>query len=69
MSLLPHNHHGGLFVKAPVPAVVDCLLKWGNEEPPSRGTTVHRRRLPLEAAWALVDEERDFNPDRASSCR
>ena len=64
MSLLPNNHHGGLFVKAPADAVVDCLVKWGNEEPPSRITTVRRHRLPLEQAWALV-AERNWHPDRA----
>src|SRR3954469_17561010 len=64
MSLLPHNHHAGLFVKASADAVAQCLVKWGNEEPPTRSTTAQRLRLPLEKAWALLDE-RDFNPDRA----
>jgi len=63
MSLLPHNHHGGLFIKAPAEAVVDCLVKWGSQ-PPVRPRRAQRRRLPLEQAWALLDE-RKFNPDRA----
>jgi hypothetical protein len=63
MSLLPYNHHGGLFVKAPAVAVVDCLVKWGSQ-PPVRPRTAQRRRLPLAQAWALLDE-RKFNPDRA----
>jgi hypothetical protein len=63
MSLLPNNHHGGLFIKAPADTVVDCLVKWGDERP-GRSRTVQRCRLPLEQAWALLDE-RKFNPDRA----
>jgi len=63
MSVLPYNHHGGLFIKAPAGAVVDCLVKWGSQ-PPVRPRKAQRRRLPLEQAWALLDE-RKFSPDRA----
>jgi hypothetical protein len=63
MSLLPYNHHGGLFIKAPPDAVVSCLVKWGSA-PPARPRTARRRRLPLEQAWALLDERKP-NPDRA----
>jgi hypothetical protein len=63
MSLLPHNHYGGLFIKAPADAVVDCLVKWGSA-PPVRPRTAQRYRLTLEQAWALL-EERKFSPDRA----
>jgi hypothetical protein len=64
MSLVPHNHHGGLFVKAPLDSVADCLVRWGNEDKVSRFTTAVRHRLPLERAWALI-AERNWNPDRA----
>jgi hypothetical protein len=64
MSLLPHNHHGGLFVRASVDAVADCLVRWGNEDRVGRKTTSTRTRASLEQAWALI-EPRGWNPDRA----
>ena len=64
MSLLPHNHHGGLFVRASADAVADCLVRWGNEDRVGRNTTSTRTRASLEQAWAML-EPRDWNPDRA----
>jgi hypothetical protein len=64
MSLLPHNHHGGLFVAAPLDAVANCLVRWGNEDKVGRFTTAQRQRLPLEQAWTLLAERR-WDPDRA----
>ena len=63
MSLFPNGHHSGMFVRASVDAVANCLVKWGNEELVSRFTTAEPKRMSLEEAWHHV-EMRDFQPDR-----
>lgn len=64
MSLLPHGHHAGMFIRAPQDAVAGCLVTWGNEDRVNRFTTGERQRLPLAQAWNLI-AERNFTPDRA----
>jgi hypothetical protein len=64
MPLLPFDHHGGLFVKAPAESVADCLVRWGNEDKVSRSTRATRKRLPYEQALDLLTP-RQWSPDRA----
>lgn len=54
MPLLPFDHHGGLFVRAPAESVADCLGRWGNEEKVSRSTRTARKCLPYEQALDLL---------------
>lgn len=67
MSLLPHGHQSGMFIKAPIATVADCLVKWGNEEKVNRGTKAEQVKIPLEQAWQHVAdrEPSPYNPDRA----
>jgi hypothetical protein len=53
-----------MFIKAPLKAVVDCLVKWGNQDEVGRFTRAARHRLRLLQATDLL-AERIFNPDRA----
>jgi hypothetical protein len=63
-TLFPNGHQSGTFARAPLAAVEDCLVRWGNEEKVNRGTTARRHRMTLERAWDLV-AAREFNPTRA----
>src|SRR4051812_30654234 len=63
-SLFTDGHLSGTFARAPLPAVRDCLVRWGNEDKVNRGTTARAHRMPLARAWDLV-ARRDFNPTRA----
>jgi len=65
MSLFPHGHRSGLFIWAEPRSVVDCLIRWGNEEIVGRHVRAEMRSTSLEHAWQFVDEDRKFNPDRA----
>lgn len=64
MGLFPHDHRSGMFIKAPLRQVTDCLVKWGNEEKVGRNTQAQRRKATLAEAWAHVDQ-RQFTPNRA----
>lgn len=63
MSLMPHGHQSGLFVRAPLDTVAKCILSWYEEL--ERELKVSRNRMLLEEAWAFVDQDRTFIPDRA----
>lgn len=63
MTLIPHGLHSGLFIRAPLNAVADCLVTWGNEEVVNRATRAEKNHRSLEQAWKHV-EERKFDPDR-----
>jgi hypothetical protein len=64
MSLMPYEHHAGLFVRAPLTAVADCLVGWGNQPEVGRLTRARHVTTTLQRAWALVGE-RHFQPSRA----
>lgn len=63
MSLLPHEHQSGLFIRAPLASVADFLVNWGNEV--DRGTVAERKRMPLEEAWNHVADRKPGPPTRA----
>lgn len=64
MSLLPYSHRAGMFVRAPLDALVDCLVTRGNEERVRRHAVAKRRQLNLQAAFDLLTR-RTFSPDCA----
>jgi hypothetical protein len=64
MSTLPYGLDAGSFIKAPLQAVADCLVAWGNEERVHRRTRAQSSRIPPQEALELL-KPRDFNPDRA----
>jgi len=63
-DLFPDGHLFGTFAHAPLAAVEECLVRWGNEEKMNRGTVARRHTMTLRRAWDLV-AARGPNPDRA----
>src|SRR5687767_4725704 len=65
MSLFPDGRQVGLFVKAPLVDVADCLVQWGNEPKVGRATVAeYRPTAGLKTGWEFVSQ-RAFIPYRA----
>ncbi len=62
--MMPHGHHGGLFIRSSPIDVARCLSVWGNEPVVNRSTKVESAHLALEQAWKWVDD-RTVHPNRA----
>ena len=61
MSLIPHEHYSGIFVKASVERAAQVLLEWGKDV--RRFTSAEHRQTPFDHMWTFL-RDRKIPTDR-----
>ena len=56
MTLIPYEHHAGIFAKTDPGSAASSLLEWGRHV--GRFRSVEHKQIPFENMWKILEDRR-----------